>query len=51
MRFDDKRFGKISACLRKKGFRLRCLNTGASNPRAPVVILIEKATRREVGRG
>ncbi|MGX9145877.1 hypothetical protein [Mesorhizobium sp. 128a] len=47
---DDKRFGKISASLRKKGFRLRCLNTGASNPKVPVVILIEKATGREVGR-
>lgn len=46
----DRRFAAIIATLRQKGFLLRCLNTGAGNPRAPVVILIEKATRRELGR-
>ena len=47
---DDKRFAAISASLRRKGFRLRCINTARGNVKAPVLILIEKATRREVGR-
>ena len=47
---DDRRFATISAALRKKGFRLHCINTARGNPKAPVLILIEKATRREVAR-
>ncbi|WP_181180710.1 hypothetical protein [Mesorhizobium sp. B2-4-6] len=47
---DDKRFAAISASLRRKGFRLRSINTARGNPHAPVLILIEEATRREIGR-
>lgn len=47
---DDKRFATISAHLRKKGFQLRCINTARGNVKAPVLVLIEKATKREVGR-
>ena len=47
---DDKRFAAISSALRKKGFRLHCINTARGNPKAPMLILIEKTTRREVAR-
>lgn len=47
---DDKRFAAISASLRQKGLRMRCINTARGNVKAPVLILIEKATRREVAR-
>lgn len=47
---DDKRFATISAHLRKKGFYLRCINTARGNPKAPALILIDKATKREVAR-
>ena len=48
---DDRRFARICAWLKQHGMCLRCLNTARSAKQKPILILVDKKTKREVARG